>query len=62
MTPLLLTEQEAAAALNMAPNWLATKRKAGLIPYIQLDKYVRYSEADLAEIIRIYRIPRKKGR
>jgi len=63
MTLDLLTEQQAAARLNVPPSWLASQRKARLIPYTALgQRYVRYSEANLAEIIRRYQTAAKRGR
>lgn len=52
VTRLLLTPQEAAAALRISPRLLWSKTKSGEIPCVRIGKAVRYSPAGLQEFIR----------
>lgn len=48
----LLTTQEAAARLCMSREWVRKKVQRREIPFIRLGRCVRFTEAQLAEIIR----------
>lgn len=47
----LLTEQEAAARLQVCDRTLRKERQAGNIPYILIGRCVRYHPDDLAQLI-----------
>jgi excisionase family DNA binding protein len=49
---LLFTTVQAAARLQVPASWLRKKTAVGLIPHTRLGRHVRYSEDDLAAIIR----------
>ena len=45
--PLLLTEKQAARALNLCGKTVSTLRKSGELPCIRQGRAVRYDPADL---------------
>lgn len=45
--PILLTEEEAAAAVRLSPRTLRKARKGGALRYILIGRAVRYTMADL---------------
>ncbi|MGH3267091.1 MAG: helix-turn-helix domain-containing protein [Trebonia sp.] len=47
----LLTSQEAAERLCMSPEWVRKKVQRREIPFIRLGRCVRFTEAQLAEIV-----------
>jgi excisionase family DNA binding protein len=49
---LLFTTTQAAALLEVRASWLRKKTAAGLIPHTRLGRHVRFSQDDLAAIIR----------
>lgn len=49
---LLYTTAQAAARLQVPASWLRKKSAAGLIPRTRLGRHIRFSEEDLASIIR----------
>ena len=50
--PLLHTPAEAAALLNVPESWLRKRAAARAIPCTFLGKHLRFSDADLTQIIR----------
>jgi hypothetical protein len=57
MDPLLYTYREAAGRLRMSESWLRKQGARGAVPTVPLGRAVRFSEADLQEIIRARRRP-----
>jgi excisionase family DNA binding protein len=49
---LLYTPEQAAERLQVRPSWLRKKAAAGLVPHHRLGRHLRFSDADLAAIIR----------
>jgi hypothetical protein len=51
--PLLYNAAQASERLNgaLSPYWLARKAGAGLIPHTRIGRFVRFSEANLAELV-----------
>jgi excisionase family DNA binding protein len=49
--PLLLTMEEAAAALNVPVNWLRKKVSAREVAHTRLGKHVRFTREHLDDII-----------
>lgn len=47
----LMTSREAAQRLCMSHEWLRKKVQRREVPYVRLGRYVRFTEAHLAEII-----------
>lgn len=47
MTPILLTEKEAAQRLSLCTRTLRKARQDGELPYILIGRAVRYAVADL---------------
>ncbi|SRR6266540_3586050 len=47
----LMTSQEAAERLCMSHEWLRKKVQRREVPFVRLGRYVRFTEAHLAEII-----------
>ncbi len=47
----LLTSQETAERLCMSHEWLRKKVQRREVPFVRLGRYVRFTEAHLAEII-----------
>jgi excisionase family DNA binding protein len=47
----LLTSQEVAERLCMSHEWLRKKVQRREVPFVRLGRYVRFTEAHLAEII-----------
>ena len=47
----LMTTQEAAALLNVSPSWLTKSAQRGRVPYTRIGRYVRFSSAQLRQII-----------
>lgn len=45
-TPILLTEQEAAALLNISPRTLWNLAKTGEMPFVKIGTLKRYRRAD----------------
>jgi hypothetical protein len=52
MTGELHTAAEAAAILKVRESWLKTKASARLIPCTFVGKHLRFSDGDIAEIMR----------
>jgi hypothetical protein len=58
MTGELHTAAEAAAILKVRESWLKTKASARLIPCTFVGKHLRFSDSDIADIMRMgYRPP-----
>ncbi|WP_298165323.1 helix-turn-helix domain-containing protein [Novosphingobium sp.] len=53
--PLLLTEPEAAALLQLCPRTLRKARQEGLLHYVLIGRTVRYTVADLESYIEALR-------
>ncbi|TAJ73015.1 MAG: DNA-binding protein [Sphingobium sp.] len=51
MTPILLTEKEAAQRLSLCTRTLRKARQDGELPYILIGRAVRYAVADLESYI-----------
>ena len=47
LSRLLWNEREAAKVLSISPRKLWTLRDSGRIPYVRIDRCVRYADADL---------------
>ena len=52
MTDELYTATEAAGILKVRESWLKTKAAARLIPCTFIGKHLRFSDDDIAEIMR----------
>lgn len=52
MTGELHTAAEAAAILKVRESWLKTKAAARVIPCTFIGKHLRFSDGDIAEIMR----------
>jgi Helix-turn-helix domain len=52
MADQLHTAAEAAAILKVRESWLKTKASARLIPCTFIGKHLRFSDADIEEIMR----------
>lgn len=51
-TPPQLYDVEAAARLlSVPPRWIYERTAAGTIPHVKLGKYIRFTDADLRQII-----------
>jgi excisionase family DNA binding protein len=50
-TARLMTSREAAERLCMSHEWLRKKVQRREVPFVRLGRYVRFTEAHLAEII-----------
>ncbi|MEV0598468.1 helix-turn-helix domain-containing protein [Streptomyces sp. NPDC050315] len=53
----LYTATQAAELLQIPASWLRKKAAAGAVPHIRIGRHLRFSEADLREIIRVGRRP-----
>jgi Helix-turn-helix domain len=53
MTSQLHTAAEAAKILKIRESWLKTKASARLIPCTFVGKHLRFSDDDIAEIMRV---------
>ena len=68
MGAILLTEEQAAAALEVCTRTLRKERQAGNLHYIQIGRAIRYAPEDLASFVERMReaatpeITRKKGK
>jgi len=54
---LLYTTKEAAGMLNVEESWLASKARAGLVPFRMLGHYRYFSMSDIETIIDNGRVP-----
>ena len=52
--PLAWTVAEAAELLRCTASWLKEQARSGSIPYVKLSGSYHFTDADLAEIIRIF--------
>ena len=62
--PALLTYAQAAERLNVKVGWLQDAVQARLVPHTRLGRQVRFSEQDLADIVKSSRhaAVRRRGR
>lgn len=51
VVPKLHDVDEAAEILKVPKRWLYERTSAGIIPHQKLGKYIRFTDADLREII-----------
>ena len=54
--PALLTEAQAAEALQLCPRTLRKARQEGALNFVQIGRTIRYSPADLARFIERNRV------
>lgn len=57
MTGPLLTKTELAEHLGVPEGWVTKAVTARLIPHTRLGKHVRFSEDDVAAIVKSNRVP-----
>jgi excisionase family DNA binding protein len=57
LTPVLYSVPEAAAILRVSVRWLYERTRKGEVPFRRIGKYVRFTNDDLKEIIRVAFIP-----
>ena len=53
--PRLFTYDDAAQRLGMSVRWLEDRVQRGEIPHRKMGRSVRFTDADLATIVRMYR-------
>lgn len=51
MNQLLLTEEQAAQALQVCGRTLRKARQQGALPYVRIGRTIRYTETDLTQFI-----------
>ena len=51
LPPATLSEAEAAERLGVGLKWLADQGRAGRVPFVQMGRYRRFTEAHIDDII-----------